>query len=328
MAKSYNQKGKLLQLLHILEEKTDTNHKMTTPQIIEELSKYEISAERKSIYDDIQCLNDLGYDVDCDKSKTGGYYVASRKIEKYELMPLVDAVSSSMFITEKKSRELIKKLESLLSVYEAKELDRSVYVTNRIKSDNESIYYTLDSIHDALYKKNKISFLYCEWNVEKELVPRKNGKRYKANPLGLTWDDEKYYLIAYDDEAEGIKHYRVDKMKDIEVFDETISDVDTIRNFDMVSYCNKTFGMYGGKEETVTLLFPENLAGVAIDRFGKEPTFRKVMDGKYFQIRVNVSVSNQFFGWLTGLGSDVSIIGPQHVVDQYREFINQIAHKY
>lgn len=328
MAKSYNQKGKLLQLLHILQDKTDSNHKLTTPQLIDELAKYEISAERKSIYDDIQCLNDLGYDVDCDKSKSGGYYVASRKIEKYELMPLVDAISSSRFITEKKSRELIKKLESLLSVYEARELDRSVYVSNRIKSDNESIYYTLDSIHDALYRKNKIAFLYCEWNVEKELVPRKNGKKYYANPLGLTWDDEKYYLIAYDDEVGGIRHYRVDKMKDIEVLEENISDVELIRDFDMVSYCNKTFGMYGGTEETVTLRFPANLAGVAIDRFGKEPTFRKVMDGEYFQVRVNVSVSSQFFGWVTGLGSDVSIVAPQNVVDDYRKFISQIANKY
>ncbi|MCQ2523278.1 MAG: WYL domain-containing protein [Lachnospiraceae bacterium] len=328
MAKSFNQKGKMIKLLQILQELTDNNHKLNTPQILKELEQYEIKAERKSIYDDIACLNDLGYDIECDKKRDGGFYMASRDIEKYELMPLVDAVSSSRFITEKKSRELIKKLESLLSVYEARELDRSVYVSNRIKSDNESIYYTLDSIHDALYRKKKISYLYCEWNVDKELVPRKNGKLYITNPLGLTWDDEKYYLIGYDDEASDIRHYRVDKMKDIEVLDDNLSDIDLIRNFDIVSYCNKTFGMYGGKEESVTLLFPSRLAGVAIDRFGKEPTFRKMQNGEYFQVRVKVCVSNQFFGWLTGLGSDVSIVSPQYVVDDYREFINQIVHKY
>lgn len=328
MSKSVNQKGKILRLLQLLTSKTDENHKLNTPDIITELEKYDICAERKSIYDDINCLKDMGYDIICDKSRSGGYYLASRDIEKYEIIPLVDAVSSSRFITEKKSRELIKKLEGLLSVYDAKELDRSIYVSNRIKSDNESIYYSLDSIHKALSAKKKISFLYCEYNINKELVPRHDGKIYVSNPLGLSWDDEKYYLISYDDEYSMIRHYRVDKMKKIEVLDEGITKNDATVKFDIVSYCNRTFGMYAGEEEKVTLLFPSKMVGVFIDRFGKEPTLRQELKGEFFSVRVSVNVSNQFFGWIAGLGEDVTIMGPQNVVDAYKTFLKNSLRNY
>lgn len=328
MAKSLNQKGKLVILLDILSRKTDENHKLNTTQLIAELDKYEISVERKTIYADVATLVDLGYDIMLDKSKNGGYYMASRKIEKYELEPLVDAVSSSKFITEKKSRELIQKLAGLLSEYEAKDLARNVYVGNRIKTDNESVYYVVDAINAAISTKRNIEFNYCEWDINKQLVPRYDGKKYVVSPMALIWDNESYYLIAYSPEHEGIRHYRIDKMKNIVVTKDVVEDCDTIRKFDPVKYYNKTFGMYGGVEEYVTIMFPSSMAGVCIDRFGKEPTFRPMMNDKSFSVRVNVVVSSQFFGWIAGLGPNVKIMGPENVVEQYKEYLTNIIATY
>lgn len=329
MPKSINQKAKLIRLLEIFQKKTDENHKLNTAELIEELARYDIYAERKSIYDDIECLRDLNYDIILDRSGNHrGYYLASRTIEKHELMPLVDAISSSRFITLNKSRELIKKLENELSIYDANELDREVYVTNRIKSENESIYYAIDAIQKSIRNKTMVTFLYCEWNENKELEPRHNGQIYKVAPISLCWDDDKYYLVAFDENADDIRHYRVDKMKNIEASDEKIATNEQIDNFDIVTYSNKTFGMYGGKEEQVSIIFPQRLIGVIIDRFGKEPTFRPMHNKAFYVVRVSVTVSSQFFGWLTGLGNEVKIMAPDYVAKEYKEYLRKIIEVY
>lgn len=324
MAKSQNQKLKLLYLVDILERKTDEDHPMTTGQLIEELEKYDISAERKSIYDDMEQLIRYGYDIVLNKSRTnGGYYMASRRFELAELKVLVDSVQASRFITPKKTRELIAKLEQLCSVHEEKQLKRQVYVLNRIKADNEQIFYNVDLIHGAIHNNKQISFQYYAWSTQKEMKLRRDGARYMVSPLGLTWDDENYYLVAFEDEKQEIRHYRVDKMKSIEMLDQERSEESGYRKFDMASYGNKTFGMYGGNHEKVTLSFPESLIGVMIDRFGKNISLKKTDDTRY-SVRVDVVVSGQFFGWLTGLGKEVSIISPTNVREEYKEFLTNI----
>ena len=216
MAKSVNQKMKLLYILKILTEKTDESHCLPAQEIIALLASYGITAERKSIYDDIECLNHFGYDIVNVKSrKGGGYYLASREFELPELKLLVDAVQASRFITQKKSRELISKIEKLAGPYEGKQLQRQVFVAGRVKTENESIYYNVDRIHKAIQDNAPVMFLYLAWNVKKELVPRHEGKKYRISPWALTWQDENYYLIAYDDEVGRIKHFRVDKMSNI-----------------------------------------------------------------------------------------------------------------
>lgn len=326
MAKNDNQKQKLLTILKLLEKKTDENHKLSTQQIIEELAKENIIAERKSIYSDINTLTDMGYDIILDKSRSGGYYLASRSIEKHELVVLVDAVSSSKFITLKKSRELIKKLEGLLSVYEAKELDREVFVNNRIKQDNESIFYVVDDIHNALSHNQVISFQYCEWNVNKELVPRHNGKLYNVSPLSLAWNDEQYYLIGIDNDINEIRHYRVDKIKNISVTDFKANAFEEGKIFDVASYSNKFFGMFGGTQTVVELEYDENLVGVIIDRFGKDINIIK-KDNKYHS-RVDVSISSQFYGWIAGLNGQIKIFGPENVKEDYRQFLTKAFELY
>lgn len=329
MPKTSNQKLKLLYIIKILSEQTDEQHYMSAGRLIEELAKYDIKAERKSIYDDMNQLMDFGYDIVLVKSRTnGGYYLASREFELAELKLLVDVVQSSRFITLKKSKELIQKLEKMASREEAKQLQRQVYVANRVKTANESIYYNVDDIHKAIQNNAQIRFQYLEWNLEKQLVPRKEGRRYQVSPWALTCKDENYYLIAHDKEENKIKHFRVDKMGNIEVLEEEKREgSDLFERFDIADYANKTFGMFGGTEEVVTLQFHNSLIGVVMDRFGKEVSVRK-REEDTFSVRVKVAVSGQFFGWLTGLGEKVKIVAPEDTVRQYRKYMENIIQNY
>lgn len=329
MPKTTNQKLKLLYLLKILNEKTDENHCLTTQELIDELALYDIRAERKSIYDDIECLNVFGYDVEYIKAKKGGgYYLAERDFELPELKLLVDAVQSSRFITQKKSRELIAKIEKLAGPYEGKRLQRQVYVVGRVKAENESIYYNIDRIHKAIQDNAPITFTYLKWNVKKELEPRRDGKRYEVSPWVLTWKDENYYLIAYDNKQEQIKHFRVDKMSRIEqIPGESRKGVDAFSQIDIAEYTNRTFGMFGGETEVVTLKLPEELIGVILDRFGKEADIR-ILPEKMVSVRVRVTVSMQLYGWITGLGGKVVITGPDDVREGYRKYLGEILKNY
>ena len=329
MAKSANQKLKPIYLMKILNEKTDENHCLSAQELITELSAYGISAERKSIYDDIECLTQLGFDIVNNKSRTnGGYYLASRDFELPELKLLVDAVQSSRFITQKKSRELISKIEKLAGPYDGKQLQRQVFVAGRVKTENESIYYNVDRIHHAIQENAPITFTYLEWNLKKELHPRRDGKAYRVSPWALTWQDENYYLIAYDDEEEKIKHFRVDNMNRItELENQQRKGIEAFREFDIAEYTNRTFGMFGGEPETVTLKLPATMVGIILDRFGRETDIR-TLDDEFISVRVKAAVSGQFFGWVTGLGERVSILAPEHVKEDYLKFMNHIIQNY
>lgn len=329
MPKSSNQKLKLLYILKILSEQTDEEHCMSAQKLIEELAKYDVKAERKSIYDDMNQLIDFGYDIILTKSKVnGGYYMASREFELAELKLLVEVVQSSKFITLKKSKELIAKIEKLASKSEARQLQRQVYVANRIKTANESIYYIVDDIHRAVQNNEQISFQYLEWNLEKQLVPRKDGKLYNISPWALTCKDENYYLIAHDAEEDKIKHFRVDKMGSIQVLSGTRREGGALfERFDIADYANKTFSMFGGTQESVTIQFQNHLIGVVMDRFGKDVSIRK-RDEEHFSVRVTVAVSGQFFGWLTGLGDGACLIAPENIVGQYRDYLRNIIGNY
>ena len=329
MPKSSNQKCKLLYLVKILTQQSDENHCMSAQMLIDALAEYGVKAERKSIYDDIAQLTDFGYDICLVKAKTGGgYYLASREFELAELKLLVETVQASRFLTVKKSRELISKIETLASRAEAGQLQRQVYVANRIKTANESIYYIVDDIHRAIQNQEQISFQYLEWNLEKQLVPRKEGKLYQVSPWALTCKDENYYLIAHDANEDKIKHFRVDKMGNIKVLSgQKREGADLFEAFDIADYANKTFGMFGGKEEIVTLQFENHYIGVVIDRFGKEISIRKT-DSEHFSVRVKVALSGQFYGWLTGLGKGAKIIAPMEVVSGYQEYLQRVIEQY
>ena len=328
MPKGANQKLKLYYLYKILHDKTDDDHKLTMPEIQAHLEAYGVSADRKSLYDDVDALRLLGYDVIGEKDGRNFYYhMGTKEFEIAELKLLVDAIQSSKFITEKKSNELIKKLTSLVSDYEALQLKRQVVVQGRIKTMNESIYYIVDEIHSAISNNHKIRFRYYKWNLQKELVPRKDGK-YEASPWALTWDDENYYLIAYDSEAGKIKHYRVDKMRDIEILEDRREGKEHFAKYDMAAYARMNFGMFGGEEVKVKLRFKNEFVGVIIDRFGKEITIRPTDEDGWSEANVEVALSDQFMGWVFSLGRNVKITAPKEAVDWFTEDINAIKDLY
>lgn len=324
MAKSAGQKLKLLYIIKLLTENTDENHPASTTDIIAYLDANGIHSERKSIYDDIEKLCDFGYDIVQVRSRLGGgYYMASREFELAELKLLVDAVQSSRFITSRKSRSLIKKLELLAGKQDAGKLQRQVYVAGRIKTENESIYYNIDNIHRAIQENRQISFQYLDWNLNKELVPRVGGKR-KVSPWALIWREENYYLAAYDGVDGIMKHYRVDKMGQVDVLKDEREGLEKFEMVDPAVYTNLTFGMFSGDEETVTLQFPNRLIGVVLDRFGREADIRPMTD-RVFRIRVRVAVSGQFFGWLAGIGREAVIVSPAAVKEQYQGWLTDIV---
>ncbi len=327
MAKSANQKTKLLYLLKILWERTDDSHGMTVNEIISALSEYGIDAERKAIYDDFEALRLFGLDIQKRKSKTTCYHLASRSFELPELKLLVDAVQSSKFITHKKSNDLIKKIESLSSRHEASILQRQVFVANRIKTMNESIYYTVDYIHEAITQNSKISFNYFEWDENKQKKLRKDGKTYIISPWFLTWDDENYYLIGYDSDSSMIKHYRVDKMLKLQIIDEKRDGGELFKNFDTAVYSKKTFGMFGGKEERIVLRCKNSLAGIIIDRFGQDISLRKI-DDAHFETTVSAAVSPLFLSWVMNFGDNIKIVSPQTVVDQLTNLATTVLKQY
>ena len=263
-----NQKLKLMYLAQILTEETDETHTLTVPELIDRLGTLGISAERKSIYDDLECLRMFGLDICSTKTKTTNYYIASRDFELPELKLLVDSVQASRFITRKKSMELISKIEKLTSRENAKKLQRQVYITNRIKTVNEKIYYNVDKIHDAIAADKQITFKYFNLNIQKEKVYRKNGDAYTESPVALTWDDENYYLITYKEKYDSYTHYRVDKMEQIEIAQQ--SRVLPKKEFDLSVYSKSMFQMFNGEEADVSIEFENELVGVVLDRFGME----------------------------------------------------------
>lgn len=322
MAKNSGQKLKMLYIIKILEEYTDEEHPITTKELIEKLALYGVNAERKSIYDDIARLQDFGYDIIQKENRNGGgYYLASRDFELVELKLLVDAVQSSRFVTERKSRELIGKLEKLVNKHDAKQLRRQVYVAGRVKTDNESIYYQVDAIQKAIAENKQIEFVYLEWNAKKELVPRRDEK-YLVSPWILMWQEEKYYLVAYNHASQSLRHYRVDKLKDVKVLEEKRIGQEIYDRLNPADYVNKAFGMFGAKEEDVVLIFPERLIGVIIDRFGKDVSIRSGKNG--LRARVKVMASPQFYAWIAGIGKELKIDGPNEVVLEYKEWLRNL----
>ena len=327
MSKSPNQKLKLLYLYQILTQRSDEEHPITVPELIAELQRHDIKAERKSIYDDLETLRLFGLDVQNRKGNSPGWFVGRREFELPELKLLVDAVQSSRFITKKKSDALIRKLEGLASIHQAKQLQRQVYVSQRIKVMNESIYYNVDKLHAAIAGHRAITFRYFDYNVRHEKVFRREGGRYTTSPYGLIWNNENYYLVAYDASNQQMRHYRVDKMAEIAVTCLPREGENRFAQFDLAAYGQKHFGMFSGNEAAVTLLCRNPMAGVVMDRFGHDIIM--VPQGEdHFTVTLPVVLSPQFFGWLFGLEDNVVLTAPQWAVDLYRQKLSSVCALY
>ena len=314
MPKQEGQKSKLLTLLHIFEQKTDENHRLNVPQLVQLLEQQSILAERKSIYSDIETLRSLGYDIQLQRGRGGGYWLAGRTFELSELKLLVDAVQSSKVISAGTSNRLIHKLEALCSDYEGTQLQRQVYVDGRPKSDSKTLLYSIDALHSAINAGKMVKFRY------------KDGTR-TVSPWQLAWENGCYYLIAYQDEKQpaGIRNYRVDRMSGVTVLDTSRRGKAEFRQFDLPAYLRKHFNMYGGPEHRVTLRCTADLEAAMRDRFGKTPTFVPESGGAYFHFDVPVCVSPQFYGWVCGFAGKVEVTSPAEVRQGLRDAAKTLA---
>ena len=320
MAKSANQKLKLIYLRDFLHSHSDEAHPVSMADIIKHLASWGISAERKSIYDDIEALRLYGMDIIQVKGQGGGYYLGSREFELPELKLLVDSVQSSRFITGKKTMSLIKKVEGLTSIHEAGALHRQVYVSGRIKTMNESIYYNVDEIHSGIASDKQIAFKYFEYSVTKERRFRRGGEEYEVSPYALTWNSENYYMIAFDPISGQIRHYRVDKMTSIRVTDKLREGRELLGDMDMAEYTGRVFGMFSGDSEKVRLRCRNHLAGAVIDRFGKDVII--VSGGEeYFTVTVEVVPSPQFMAWVFGFEGEMEIVSPSSAAEKMRDML-------
>ncbi|MBR0410287.1 MAG: WYL domain-containing protein [Eubacterium sp.] len=328
MSKGANQKLKMLYLVKIFMEETDDEHELTLAEIIERLKYYEVNADRKTLYLDFKELERFGLEIIGEKKQRNWYYhLGSRDFELPELKLLVDSVQAAKFITDKKSDQLINKLEKLVSNYQARKLHRQVVISGRIKSVNETIFYNVDMIHEAINNNRQIQFKYFRWNIRKEMELRRDGDWYEVSPFSLMWDDENYYLIGYDSKNSQIRHYRVDKMLNMSITEKIRKGNQSFRDFNLPNYSKSLFGMFAGKEMTVTLVVRNDMVGVFIDRFGKDITIVPV-DKEHFRTSVTVAFSRQFLGWVFSLGDGVKITGPDLVVKKMKEEIERLQKQY
>ena len=328
MAAGDNQKLKMLYLVKIFSEETDDSHALSLQEIADRLEAYGVNAERKTLYKDFGELEKFGLEILSEQSgRNVLYHLATRRFELPELKLLVDAVQGSRFITEKKSRQLIKKLESLASIHEAQRLQRQVLITGRIKAMNESIFYNVDMLHEAINADRQIRFQYFQWNVRREQELRHGGEWYRISPWCLLWDDENYYLVAYDANDRKIKHYRVDKILRLSITDKPREGKQQFKEFDAAKYTRSLFGMYGGKLMRVTLEGRSDMVGPLIDRFGKDITIQPI-DDDTFTASVEVSASRHFIAWIIALGDGVRITGPKSLVEDMHAEAKRLAELY
>ena len=326
-------KTRTLYVLLLLLEKTDKDRMLTMEELTSLLEeRYQISADRKTIYSDMKLLaefgGDFGYTLVQQRGSNPGYYITDRLFDLGELKLLVDVIQASNFITQKKSDELIRKLQRLAGESGGKKLNRQVFIDQRSKSDNETVFENVNTIYDAIACSRQIRFKYLEWDLRKKaLVRKKGGKDYIVSPWALVWDDENYYLVAYDMLSGGERHYRVDKMERIRICEDLPREHTGEFNGDLAAFSKKTFGMFSGEDVGVTLRGKKHLAGVILDRFGRDIMI--VPKGSdEFQVHLDISISTQFYGWLAGLGGDIWIVSPQEVREGYRRHLDRILEHY
>lgn len=324
MPKSDNQKLKILYILDFLQKNSHQDNPVRATELIAMLDRHNISCDRKTIYSDIAALQDHGVDIIATTGRNGGYYIASRNFELPELKLLIDAVQSSRFLTERKSRELIEKLCNQCNEQDARLVRRDVYVSGRVKSMNETIYYNVDAIQEAISQNRQIEFRYFDWGINGKRVYRQ--KSYTASPYGLCQDNENCYLLALSP-RHGITSYRVDRMSDIVPLDANREPCPELTGKQLTEYANRMFQMYSGDTVSVKLRFHKDLSNVVIDRFGKGTML--IPDGDdHFVFTVQVAVSPLFLSWVIGFGSKAKILYPQSVVDACRELCAEAMEQY
>lgn len=328
MAMKPRQRERLLAIYNILWEESDETHPISAQFIVEKLESQGIPCERKAVYDNMSVLQSMGYDVVLQAGRGGGFYLGERDFQLPELKLLVDAVQASKFISVQKSHALIGKLIRQASRHQAASLQRQVYVAGKTKTDNERVYYHIDAIHEAIAADCKLTFRYFEYNRERKKVYRHGGETYTISPYALIRDDENYYLYAYSDRDEEFRSYRVDRMSDVTKHpEEARSGRAALRSEDMTAFTDRRFGMFNGEEMEVRLQCKNWVARVLIDRFGDGVTMIPKDDETFLAV-VRVVVSDQFYGWLFGLGGGAVIVEPESARTAMKKMLNEMRKAY
>lgn len=328
MTTSNAQKLKLLYLMDFLQKETDPDHGLTMTQLIEKLGERGISAERKSLYKDIEALISFGMDIRKYQRQPVEYALAERDFELSELMLLVDAVQSSRFLSDGKSKALVRSIRAMASTKERSALNKQVHVHGRPRVQTESDFNTVDKIQETMACRRKISFQYFMYGTAKQKIARKAGAAHVGTPISLTYSDGNYYLVAYSDADQEIRRYRVDRMDKVQTLDEKAERNEIIRAYDADDVGKCAFGMYDGERTQVTLHVQENVMNVIIDRFGRDVTSKPTDDGAAAIVTAHVMVSPVFFGWLVQMGPSVRIDAPASTREQYLAFLDSIKQAY
>ena len=324
MPKSDNQKLKILYLWDYLQKNSHEDHPVRANEIIAMLDRHDIRCDRKTVYSDVAALQQFGVDIVSVPGKNGGYFIASGSFDLPELKLLIDAVQSSKYLTEKKSRELIEKLCALCNEQDAKLMKRNVLVSGRVKSMNESIYYNIDAIQEAITQNRQITFRYFDWDFGGKRKYRE--KAYAASPYGLCQDNENCYLLAHS-ERHGITSYRVDRMTNIQIDEQRRTPCPELTGKALLDHARQLFQMYSGEALDVKLRFHKSLLNVVVDRFGRDTML--IPDGQeHFNFTVKVAVSPMFLSWVMGFGNKAKILYPQSVVEQYKALCREALEQY
>ncbi|MBR0145570.1 MAG: WYL domain-containing protein [Eubacterium sp.] len=317
-------RARLLLLASFLYEKSDENHGLSIDDIRIYLESVGIPVNRKTLYKDIQCLNELGHDIVMEKIGRSVYYhIGARRFELAELRLMIDAVQASHFLTEQKTKDLIRKLQSLASDYDSKGLENNVYISGQRKAINKSIFYLVNDLHQAIRDDHKVRFQYFQWDVNKKAELRHEGAFYDVSPWAMLFDHENYYMVGYDNRIGKMHHYRVDKIKNLSIVQEPREGKAYFDSYDMQAFTQSTFGMFHGNIEHVRIRASYDLAGVMIDRFGRKIEIKDNKDGT-FDFEVDVRVSDQFLGWIIAVGENVRILSPESVIDRMKEIAKRL----
>ena len=326
MAKASGQKLKMLYLHKILLEESDEEHPLSVRDLIDRLREYGITAERKSIYSDLEELEAFGVDLVQTRDTTTRYFIGQRVFDVAELQLLANAAASSKFIDEQKSAKLIRKITSLASTHTAGRINRQIYLLNRRKHDNDRVLYNIDRIHEAIGETCAVTFRYFEYTLKKEKQYRRGGETYTAIPYALCWDDDNYYMIAYYPRYGSISNFRVDRMESV-ALGEPDPDPSRRAAFDVQAYTQGLFSMFGGERVLARIAFAPHLIGAVLDRFGRDVALVEEADG-WFSIAADVIVSPAFWGWLFQFGADARVVAPASLVKLAGKEAKKICERY
>ncbi|MDE6605817.1 MAG: WYL domain-containing protein [Clostridia bacterium] len=320
------QKIKILKLYEILSNKSDEANPLSTQDLIDRLKAEGISVERKTLYDDIELLNNCGYEIMQVRKKQNMYYVSDRNFDTAEVRILIDAVGASSFITPEKTDRLIDKIASLAGSHKGEVIKNNIVVFDTTKRDNEQIYYNVFNINEAIITKKKISFKYYKFNAKGEKIAMHDDKPYKVNPIATMVSNDNYYLICVSDKYKDVSHYRIDRMENVKIMPDEITLPDELKDFDPRKNKKQIFSMYLGKTQNVTFEIEPDIVEVIFDKFGKNTKLSPY--GDKYRFTTEIQISDSFFGWCMGLGTKIEIISPRDVKAQYLQKLHSVICKY